>query len=156
MFSLKQEKPNDTLLPFYIFLNAMHLNLKAEGRFDMSNWLLPWIVLLQHKNIFKILARLFLLFMLRKKGMTTQFVIWQGINTIHQWEKWWEVYQYPGSCKLQCLAERSYLLKAMLVTSHLLKAMNKTSFQSSLRLHNLRMVLKLLQNHGFQTEYLYQ
>ena len=37
MFSSKQEKPNDTLLPFYIFVNAMHLNLKAEGRFDMSN-----------------------------------------------------------------------------------------------------------------------
>ena len=39
MFSLKQEKPNDTLLPLYIFLNAMHLNLKAKGQFDMSNLL---------------------------------------------------------------------------------------------------------------------
>ena len=33
----------------------------------MSNWLFPWIILLQYKNIFKILARMFLLFMLRKK-----------------------------------------------------------------------------------------
>ena len=32
-----QEKPNDTLLPLYIFLNAMHLNLKAKGHFDVSN-----------------------------------------------------------------------------------------------------------------------
>ena len=30
MFSLKLEKPNDTLLPLYIFLNAIHLNLKAK------------------------------------------------------------------------------------------------------------------------------
>ena len=37
MFKLKQEKPNDTLLPLYIFLNAMHLTLKAKGLFDMSN-----------------------------------------------------------------------------------------------------------------------
>ena len=37
MFSLKQEKPNDTLLPLYIFFNAMHLNLKAKDQFDMSN-----------------------------------------------------------------------------------------------------------------------
>ena len=41
MFSLKQEKPNDNLLSLYIFLNAMHLNLKAKDQFDMSNWLLP-------------------------------------------------------------------------------------------------------------------
>ena len=26
-FFIKQEKPNDTLLPLYIFLNSMHLNL---------------------------------------------------------------------------------------------------------------------------------
>ena len=37
MFSLKQEKPNETLLPLYIFLNAMPLNLKGKGQFDMSN-----------------------------------------------------------------------------------------------------------------------
>ena len=62
--SLKQEKLNDTLLPLYIFLNAMHLNIKAKGQAtDFSA-----IVLLQYKNIFKILAKLFLLFMLRKKG----------------------------------------------------------------------------------------
>ena len=37
-FSLKQEKPNGTfMLPLYIFFNAMHLNLKAKGQFDMSN-----------------------------------------------------------------------------------------------------------------------
>ena len=29
-FSLEQEKPNDTLLILYIFLNTMHLNLKAK------------------------------------------------------------------------------------------------------------------------------
>ena len=39
MFELKQEKPNDTLLPIYIsiFLNAMHSNMKAKGQFDMNN-----------------------------------------------------------------------------------------------------------------------
>ena len=37
MFSLTQEKSNDILLPLYIFLKAMHLNLKAKGQFDMSN-----------------------------------------------------------------------------------------------------------------------
>ena len=68
MFSLEQEKPNDTLLPLYIFLNVMHLNLKAKGQFDMSDWLSPYIVLLWYKNIFKIFASLLLLFMLRKKG----------------------------------------------------------------------------------------
>ena len=68
MFSLKQEKPNDTLLPLYIFLYVLHLNLKAKGQFDMSNWLFSYIVLLQYKNIFKIFAGLFLLFMLRKIG----------------------------------------------------------------------------------------
>ena len=46
MFSLEQDKLNDTLLPLYIFLNAVHLNLKAKGQFDMSNWLFPYIVLL--------------------------------------------------------------------------------------------------------------
>ena len=30
MFSLKQEKPDDTLLHLYIFLKAMHLNLKEK------------------------------------------------------------------------------------------------------------------------------
>ena len=65
IFSLKQEKPNHTLLPLYIFLSAMHLNLKAKVQFYMSNWLFLWIVLLQDKNIFKILAMLFLLSMLR-------------------------------------------------------------------------------------------
>ena len=35
--SLKQEKLNDTLLPLYIFLNAMHLNIKAKGQFHMGN-----------------------------------------------------------------------------------------------------------------------
>ena len=33
--------------------------LKAKGQFDMSNWLLPNIVLLQYEKIFKIFARLF-------------------------------------------------------------------------------------------------
>ena len=98
-FSLKQEKPNDTLLPLYIFLNAMNLNLKAKGHFDIRNWLFPCIVLLQYKKIFKILARLFLLFMCRKKR-TTQFFIWKVINTIYQWEIWWEVDECPSSCKL--------------------------------------------------------
>ena len=37
MFSLKQEKPDDTLLHLYIFLKAMHLNLKAKSQFEMSN-----------------------------------------------------------------------------------------------------------------------
>ena len=37
MFSLKQEKPNNTLLPLYILLNAVHLNLKAKGHVDMRN-----------------------------------------------------------------------------------------------------------------------
>lgn len=32
-----------------------------------SNWLFPYIVLLQNKKIFKILARLFLLFVLKKE-----------------------------------------------------------------------------------------
>ena len=36
-FSLKQEKPNDTLLSLYIFLNTMNLNLKAKGHFDIRN-----------------------------------------------------------------------------------------------------------------------
>ena len=37
-----QEKPSDTLLPLYIFLNArMHVILKAKGQFDMSNWIFP-------------------------------------------------------------------------------------------------------------------
>ena len=51
--SLKQEKPNDTLLPLYIFLKAMHLSLKAKGQFHMSHWLFPYIALLQNKDIFK-------------------------------------------------------------------------------------------------------
>ena len=37
MFPLEQAKPNDTLLPLYIFHNAMHLNLKAKGQFDVNN-----------------------------------------------------------------------------------------------------------------------
>ena len=41
MFSLKQEKPDDTLLHLYIFLKAMHLNLKEKSQFEMSNWLFP-------------------------------------------------------------------------------------------------------------------
>ena len=57
MFSLEQEKPNDTLLPLYIFLNAMHLNLKAKGQFDMNNWLSLYIILFYYKNIFKILVK---------------------------------------------------------------------------------------------------
>ena len=55
MFSLEQE--NDTLLPLYIFLNAMHLNLKAKGQFDMNNWLSLYIILFYYKNIFKILVK---------------------------------------------------------------------------------------------------
>ena len=35
--------------------------LKAKGQFDMSYWLLPYIVLLQYEKIFKIFARLFVL-----------------------------------------------------------------------------------------------
>ena len=35
--------------------------LKAKGQFDMSNWLLPYIVLLQYEKIFKIFARVFVL-----------------------------------------------------------------------------------------------
>ena len=61
------------MLPLYIFLNAMHLNLKGKGQFHMSNWLFPYIVLLQNKNIFKILARLFLLFELKKKEQRHNF-----------------------------------------------------------------------------------
>ena len=71
-FKLKEEKPNDTLWPHYIFLNAMHLNLKAKGHFDMSNWLFPSIVLLQYKNIFKILPHRFSC-SYSKKRTTTQF-----------------------------------------------------------------------------------
>ena len=44
----------------------MHLNLKAKGQFDMSNWLLPCIVLLHYKNNLKICARLFHLLMLKR------------------------------------------------------------------------------------------
>ena len=50
VFSLKLEKSNDTLLPLCIFLNAMHLNLKAKGQFDMSNSLFPYFTLLQYKK----------------------------------------------------------------------------------------------------------
>ena len=39
--SLKQKKLNDTLLPLYIFLNDMHLNIKAKGQFHLGNWLFP-------------------------------------------------------------------------------------------------------------------
>ena len=91
-----QEKLKDTLLPLYIFLNAMHLNLKEKDQFDMGNCLFTYIVLLQYKNIFKIFVRMFLLFMLRKKA-TKQFFIWQAINTIHQWEIWWEIDKCSGS-----------------------------------------------------------
>ena len=98
-FKLKEEKPNDTLRPLYIFLNAMHLNLRAKGHFDMSNWLFPSIVLLQYKNIFKILPDRFSC-SYSKKRATTQFFILQAVNTIHQWEMWWEFHQCPGSCRL--------------------------------------------------------
>lgn len=64
MFPLKQEKPNGTLLPLYIFLNAIYLKLKADGQFDMNNWLFPKIFSLHYKKSYNISARLF---MLRKK-----------------------------------------------------------------------------------------
>ena len=98
-FKLKEEKPNDTLWPLYIFLNAMHLNLKAKGHFDMSNWLFPSIVLLQYKNIAEFCQTVSLVHA-QKKRTTTQFFILQAVNTIHQWEMWWEFHQCPGSCRL--------------------------------------------------------
>ena len=63
-FKLKEEKPNDTLRPLYMFLNAMHLNLREKGHFDMSNWLFP---------SFQNFARPFLLFILKKKDNNTIF-----------------------------------------------------------------------------------
>ena len=45
--------------------------LKAKVQFDMSNWLLPNVVLPLYENIFKIFVRLFLLFMLKKQDNNT-------------------------------------------------------------------------------------
>ena len=84
---------------------------------------------------------------LEKKGrLTTQFVIWQAISTIHQWEMWREVDQCPGSCKLW---QKSRL--SLLQATHWKQWM----YQLSLRLKNPREVpkVKKKKNPGFQTEY---
>ena len=121
-------------------INLMHLNLKAKGQFDMSNWLLPCIVLLQYKNILKICARLFRLLMLKRT--TAQFVIWQAINTIHWWEIWWEVDR--------CLESSKKWQNPQLFLLQVTYWKRQTS-QSSLRLNDLRTVPKFSKNHGFQT-----
>ena len=116
----------------------MHLNLKAKGQFDMSNWLLPCIALLQYKNSLKICARLFHSLMLKRT--TAQFVIWQAINTIHWWEIWWEVDRCLESSK-KWQNPQLFLLQATywkLQTS-----------QSSLRLSDLRTVPKFSKKPWF-------
>lgn len=81
MFSLQQEKPNDTLLSLYIFLNAMHLNLNAKGQFwltwatDFSPTLLCFSI-----RTFQNFSQTVGLVHAQKKRTTTQFVIWQAIN----------------------------------------------------------------------------
>ena len=82
----------------HMYIVVMHLNSKAKVHFDMSNWYFPYIVLLQYKNIFKILPDCFSSCL--KKRTTTQFFILQAINTIHH-EKCDENFTsaHAGSCK---------------------------------------------------------
>ena len=144
MFSLQQEKPNDTLLPLYIFLNAMHLNLNAKGQFwliwatDFSPTLLCFSI-----RTFQNFSQTVCLVHAQKKRTTTQFVIWQAINIKFGNEKNDEKeYQFPGSHKLWQKPQATYW--------------KQWTSQSSLRLNNLKTVLKLLQDPAFQMEYLYQ
>ena len=116
----------------------MHLNLKAKGQFDMSNWLLPCIVLLQYKNSLKICARLFHLLMLKRT--TAQFVTWQAINTIHWWEIWWEVDRCLESSK-KWQNPQLFLLQATY--------WKRQTSQSSLRLSDLRTVPKFSKKPWF-------
>ena len=102
----------------------------------MSYWLFPYIVLLQCTNIFKIFARLFLWFMLREKGQQHN-LSFDKQSTQSTNEKWWESDHHLGSYKLW-QKPQLFLLQAAY--------WKQQTSQSSLRLNNLRMVLKYLPN----------
>ena len=133
--SCQNRKLHEETLPLCISLMPCTWIWKQKvSLIIQSNWLFPYTVLLQN------FCQTVSLVHAQKKRTTTQFVIWQAINTIHQWEMWCEVDQCPGSCKLW------QKLQLFCFTSHLQMS------QLSLRLNNLRTVLKFVQKPGFQME----
>ena len=126
-------------LSYNIFLYVMHLNLKAT---DFS----PKLFCFSIRTFSKIFPNCFSCSCLGKERQHNLSFDKQSTQPTKR-EKCWEVYQCQGSFKLW-QKPQLFLLQGTYWKQ-------KTS-QSSLRLNNLRTVLSILQNPGFQTEYLHQ
>ena len=99
MFSLGQEKPNDTLLPLYFFSMPCTWIWKLKVSLIWATDFPPTLFCFGRRTFSKFLPDCCSHSCLEKKD-NNKICHLKTINTIHQWEIWWEVDQYPGSCKL--------------------------------------------------------